>query len=62
MVKYYLILSTNEVVPEENWMKLFRVLKELVGEDSFIKIELGEYEGEEDGERFTTDSRNTAVL
>jgi len=62
MVNYYLIVATTAIVPEEDWIKVFRVIKETVGEDSFIKIELGEYEGEKDGEGFTTDSGDTTLL
>lgn len=60
MVDYFLIISATGIVPEEDWIKVFRVIKEVVGEDSFIKIELGELEDEKDG--FTTDSGNTTVL
>jgi len=62
MVDYYLIVSTTGVVPEEDWMKVFRIIKQTVGEDSFIKIELGEYEGEKDGEGYASDSTNTTVF
>lgn len=42
MVNYYLVVETTGIVPEEDWIKVFHAIKEAVGEESFIKIELGE--------------------
>jgi len=37
-MKYYMIIDTDGVVPEEEWIKAFRLIKnDVVGEDSFIK-------------------------
>ena len=42
-MRYYLEVETEGVVPEEDWIKVFRTIKdEVVGSDSFIKIEFGE--------------------
>jgi len=62
MVDYYLIIETTGIVPEEDWIKVFRAIKDSVGEESFIKIELGEMEDEEVEDGFTTDTRNSSVL
>jgi len=38
-----MIIDTEAVVPEEEWIKVFRLIKnDVVGEDSFINIEFGE--------------------
>ena len=47
-----MIINTTAVVPEEEWVKVFRLIKdEIVGKDSFIKIEFGELEDDDERDR-----------
>jgi len=44
-----MIIESDGVVPEEEWIKAFRLIKnDVVGEDSFINIEFGEIKDDED--------------
>ena len=56
MTLYYLEIETEGVVPEEDWIKVFKIIKEdVVGKDSFIKIEFGTVDDEE-GRKYTKDT------
>ena len=53
MTLYYMEIETDGVVPEEDWMKVFRFIKEdVVGKDSFIKLEFGTIDND-DGRKYT---------
>jgi len=65
MVDYYLIINTTGVVPDEDWIRVFQLIREeVVGSDSFIKIEFGELDDEEDreGAGLPADSGDSTVF
>lgn len=50
-MQYYLEIETDGIVPKEEWVKLFRIIKEdIVGEEAFIKIEFGNIEDDNPSE------------
>jgi len=50
-----MIIDTDGVVPEEEWIKAFRLIKnDVVGEESFINIEFGEIHNDKVASRSDT--------
>lgn len=46
-------IETDGIVPEEDWMKVFRIIKnDVVGEEAFIKLDFGTVE-DDDARKFT---------
>lgn len=57
MTLYYMEIETDGVVPEEDWVKVFRIIKkDVVGEEAFIKIEFGTVDDKDAKERYTGDT------
>jgi hypothetical protein len=50
-------IETDGIVPEEEWMKVFRQIKfDVVGKDSFIKLDFGQIEDDDARGKYTGDS------
>lgn len=49
-------IETDGIVPEEDWMKVFRFIKyDVVGEEAFIKLDFGTVE-DDDARKYTGDT------
>lgn len=52
MTLYYMEIETEGVVPEEEWIKVFRIIKkDVCGEQAFIKIDFGTVD-DDDGRQY----------
>ncbi len=56
MTVYYMEIETEGIVPEEDWFKVFRFIKyDVVGEESFIKLDFGTLD-DDDPREYSGDS------